>query len=308
MESAEIMQFGNELVKAKPFANVQNQLAKHSPEILVGVGLVGVVASTVLACRATLKAPAAVEEAKKKFSDIEEARNLDEYTEDDRRKDLVVASVQTAVEFAKLYGIPTIMMGASLFAICKGHGITVKRNEGLTSALTAVSAGYAAYRHRIRDIYGDETEKDIFYGRVTEEVETEVTDEKGKTKIVKSKVSSVTIPNEHSAYARFFDDASPQWQCSPELNLTFLRCQQNYANDKLRINKHLFLNEVYDMLGIPRTSAGQVVGWAITPDGDNYVDFGIYTTRTPAGRLFVNGGENAILLDFNVDGVVYDLL
>jgi hypothetical protein len=91
----------------------------------------------------------------------------------------------------------------------------------------------------------------------------------------------------------------------------FLRAQQQYANDKLRANGHLFLNEVYDMLGIPRTKAGQVVGWvydAENPIGDNYVDFGIYDIHRETVRNFVNGYERTILLDFNVDGNIWDLM
>jgi hypothetical protein len=311
-----IMEYGNESLQPKMFADAQNQIAKHSPEILVGMGIVGVLTSTVLACRATLKAPAVLDVAKQKFADIEDATNqigVDspaEYTDEDRKKDLVIASVQTAVDFAKLYGIPVVVMGASLFAICKGHGITLQRNEGLAAAATAMSVTYKAYRNRVADKLGAEKEADLYYGRETREIETESTDAKGKLKTKKEKVTEITLasPDEHSPYSRFFDDVSPQWQNSPELNLTFLLCQQNYANDKLRINKVLFLNEVYDMLGLPRSSAGAVVGWAITPDGDNYVDFGIHTTRTPQGRLFVNGNEASILLDFNVDGLVWELV
>ena len=91
----------------------------------------------------------------------------------------------------------------------------------------------------------------------------------------------------------------------------FLRRQQDYANEKLRSKGHLFLNEVYDMLGIHRTKAGNVVGWIYdekNPVGDNYVDFGIYDIHKEQNRDFVNGIERSILLDFNVDGPILDLI
>lgn len=316
MEVTEIAAYGNELVKARAFADLRNTLAKNSPEILVGAGVVGVLVSTVLACKATLKATDKLEVAKQKFSDIKEMRSMSlrpealnglvdvDYPYEEYRRDLVVASVQTVVDFGKLYAIPVALMGVSLFAIFKGHGITMKRNAGLASAVTAVTAGYNAYRKRVEEKLGAEAEEDIYFGRQTEVVEA--TDAKGKT--IKKKVSTLSISPEHSVYAKFFDDASRNWQPSPELNMTFLRCQQNYANDKLRINKVLFLNEVYDMLGLTRTQAGAVVGWAVTGDGDNYVDFGIYNGDDWEHRRFVNGDEHSILLDFNVNGVVYDLL
>ena len=68
---------------------------------------------------------------------------------------------------------------------------------------------------------------------------------------------------------------------------------------------------MYDLLGIQRTSAGQVVGWIYdesNPIGDNYVDFGIYDLHDEAKRNFVNGYERTILLDFNVDGDILNMI
>lgn len=109
-----------------------------------------------------------------------------------------------------------------------------------------------------------------------------------------------------SHYARFFDETSFAWDKNPELNLIFLRHTQEAANEVLKRHGCLFLNDVYDMLGIPRTKAGQVVGWIYdekNPMGDNYVDFDIYASRNIE---FVNGYERKALLDFNVDGVILD--
>ena len=82
-------------------------------------------------------------------------------------------------------------------------------------------------------------------------------------------------------------------------------------NEKLLAQGHVYLNEVYDALGIPRSKAGQIVGWVYNPDnpvGDNYIDFGIYQTNRAVARDFVNGYEKVILLDFNVDGNILDLM
>ena len=79
----------------------------------------------------------------------------------------------------------------------------------------------------------------------------------------------------------------------------------NLANDKLHAHGHLFLNEVYDMLDIPRSKAGQVVGWVHTKEKPAYVDFGIFETYKK-NRDFVNGYERCILLDFNVTGNILD--
>lgn len=112
-----------------------------------------------------------------------------------------------------------------------------------------------------------------------------------------------------SPYARFFDECSPEWSNDPEYNKMFLHSQQQFANEKLKSKGHLYLNEVYDMLGLPRSRSGAIVGWIYDPEnnkaGDNFVDFGIYTVADPK---FVNGYERSVLLDFNVDGLIIDHL
>lgn len=106
--------------------------------------------------------------------------------------------------------------------------------------------------------------------------------------------------------AAWFNEKCIPWTKDPETNKFFLLHQQDYANEKLKARGYLFLNDVYDMLGIPRTKAGQVVGWVYDPESttsDSYVDFGIFDTRN---EDFINGYENSILLDFNVDGCILD--
>jgi len=202
-----------------------------------------------------------------------------------------------AVDISKLYG-PTITLGLSSIAcIIAAHGIMNRRAVALTAAYKALESTFAEYRNRVIEQIGEKREEDIRMGTKT----VEITDENGKTK----KITSVD-PNGISPYAKFFDEHSDNWSKTPEYNLLFLKAQQNYANDLLHARGHVFLNEVYDMIGVPRTSAGQVVGWVISKDGDNFIDFGIYDHWNNEKHLFVNGLEASILLDFNVDGVVYD--
>ena len=112
-----------------------------------------------------------------------------------------------------------------------------------------------------------------------------------------------------SMYARFFDESSPSWVNDAEYNLMFLRQQELYANDLLKKRGHLFLNEVYDMLGISRTKAGAVVGWIYdenNTNGDNCVDFGIFDPHNEHNRAFVNGNTKTVLVDPNVDGNIVE--
>lgn len=287
-------------------------LKKHSPEILVATGVVGVVTSSVMACKATMKANDILESHHDNMSTIQRAADLDDpnYTAEDIRKDTVIVYTQTAMKFIKLYA-PAVLLGiASIGCIIGSHNILKKRNVALAAAYTAVDKGFKEYRDRVVERFGDAVDKELRYGVKAKEFEEKTTDSKGKEKTVKNKVA-VSDPNMYSDYARVYDDGCAGWSKNPEYNLMYLKQRQNWANELLKTRGHLFLNEVYDMLGIPRTKAGQVVGWVYddkNPVGDNFVDFGIYNLNIEKARDFVNGYERSIVLDFNVDGPIYDLI
>lgn len=270
--------------------------SKHSPALLFGVGVAGVIGSTVLACRATLKLSDVFDEAQ---NNLEIANSIidEEYTENDRKKDVTLIYVQSAVKVGTLYA-PSLLLGAaSISALTASHTILTRRNVALTAAYAAIERSFNDYRDRVIAKYGEDQDREFRYE--TEQVEIE--DSKGKKKQV-----TRAAPGAESMYARFFDPLSTSWNKEPEYNLLFLRAQQNYANDLLKSRGHLFLNEVYNMLGIPHSQAGAVVGWVISDDGDNFVDFGIFEGDNQVARDFVNGREGSILLDFNVDGVIWD--
>lgn len=289
-------------------------LKKKSPELLMAAGLLGFAGTVVLACKATLKAEEVIEEAEEKIEKIKsvhegrvEIKEGMTYTDKDYQKDMGIVYVQTAGKFVKLYG-PAITMGLlSIFCILSSQNIMKKRNVALTAAYKAIEQGFSEYRSRVVEEYGEDVDRDFKNGIRRKTVTVTEEDENGKKKKVKKVVETVD-PNGHSIYARFFDESNPNWTKTPEYNLLFLKNQQNWANDKLHAQGHLFLNEVYDMLDMDRSQAGAVVGWVVSQDGDNFVDFGIYDMEREASRAFVNGYERSILLDFNVDGVIYDLI
>ena len=296
------------------FNNTKNGVQKHSPEILAGVGVVGTVASAVMACKATLKLDDILDECKETRDKIKEVaenpRYEKEYSPEDAKKDLTVNYAQTAMKIAKLYAPAVILGSASLGCLLASNDILRKRNAALSAAYMTVDKSFKEYRQRVVDKFGEEVEKEIRYGIKAMEVETTVVNEDGSETTITEQVK-VMDPNLYSDYARFFDEASPNWQNDPEYNLMFLKAQQQYANDLLKAKGRLFLNEVYDMLGIDRSKAGQVVGWVYNPEnptGDNFVDFGIYDMSKERVRAFVNGYETNILLDFNVDGNIWDLM
>ena len=289
------------------------QLKKHSPEILMVAGIGGTVVSTVLACKATLKVNEVINEKNNNINNVHvclEDENVD-YTVEDSKKDLTIIYAQTGVKLVKLYA-PAIAVGVlSIGSIVAGHRILTKRNMALAAAYAVVDKGFKDYRKRVVERFGEELDKELRYNIKAKEIEEVTVDENGNEVIEKKVVNVIEgIPN-HSEYAKFFDESCPDWQKDANFNLMYLRRQQDYANDVLKTQGYLFLNDVYKMLGIQQTPAGQVVGWIYdekNPIGDNYVDFGIYDVDDERKRAFVNGFERNILLDFNVDGVIYEMI
>jgi hypothetical protein len=112
-------------------------------------------------------------------------------------------------------------------------------------------------------------------------------------------------------YTFVFDETASGWVRDAERNKFFLLRQQDYANELLKSKRKLFLNEVLELVGIPKCRMGQTVGWVYdekNPIGDNYIDFGIFDMRVEANRNFANGLEKSVWLTFNVDGdILYSL-
>jgi Family of unknown function (DUF6353) len=272
---------------------------KNSPGILLAVGVVGMVGSTVLACRATLKMDEVVDEAKNKLDTAKTLEHPD-YSEKDRQRDISLIYFQSGVKIARLYAPAIIVGGLSIAALAGSHRILSSRNAALTAAYTVLEKGFSEYRARVVEKYGEDEDRNLRYGSQ----QVQITDpDTGKKKTVTRVADGVP-----SIYARFFDEYSPSWSKEPEYNLIFLQCQQNWANDLLKSRGHVFLNEIYDMCGIPRSKAGAVVGWVLSQNGetDNFINFGVFDGSSNKAREFVNGREGSILLDFNVDGIIYD--
>lgn len=298
----------------RTFNRTSLKLQKHSPEILLVAGTVGVVASTVMACKATLKVEEIVDDAKQKIDTIHEVAAdpamAEKYSEEDSKKNLAIVYTQTAVKFIKLYG-PAVVLGvASLGCMIGSNRILNKRNAALAAAYAAVDKSFKEYRGRVIERFGEKMDKELRYNIKAQEVEETTTDENGN-EVVTKKTIEVIDPNNYSQYAIIFDDGNEGWDPDPERTKYFLIQQQNWANERLKARGHLFLNEVYDLLGAKRTKAGAQVGWVYDEAntfGDNFVDFGIFDTTRSKARDFVNGYEKVIVLDFNVDGYILDLI
>jgi Family of unknown function (DUF6353) len=266
------------------------KLSKKSPTILFVAGLGGAIGGTVLACRATVKASDVLEDFHEEIAEVKSTMvNTDSY-----KKDLTYVYSKNTLIIAKLYAPAVIVGGIGIACLTGSHIQLRNRNNALMAAYATLNAAYENYRARVREEVGPEKELDIYHA--AKDVVLEGGD--GTKQTVKA-----ADPNKWSPYARFFNASSSHWEDDPELNRIWIRCQQEYLNNLLRVRGHVFLNEAYDALGLERCSAGQAVGWLMNGDGDNFIDFGLFSAYQAKN---FDAREPDILLDFNVDGVVID--
>jgi len=281
---------------------------KHSPTLLFVAGSVGLVATVVLASRATLKMDEVLREAEEKDVKIDAALDLesDEYTEEDAKQDGILVRTQTALKIAKLYA-PAVVVGAATIAAFTGsHVILNRRNVALTAAYGAVDKAFREYRGRVINEFGKDKDREFRFGVVEREMAVDTND---GVAVKTVKVVDPEFAKEsggRSMYAVVFDESNRNWNPDWRYNSMFLRSQQDYANVRLRRDGFLFLNDVYQALGFERTAFGQLVGWVLG-NGDDLVDFGLMDNGYET-TLFINGDERSTWLDFNVDGMVLELI
>jgi len=286
---------------------------RHSPVILFSVGAVGMLATVVMASRATLKMDEVIRESEEKKAAIEQALLLsseerytgEKYTEEDAKKDGMTTRVRLAIKIAKLYA-PSIAIGLlSVGAMTGSHVILNRRYVGASAAFAGANKAFQEYRGRVVEELGKEKDQEFRYGVVEREVA--VDDETG--------THAVTIkerdPKSHgSMYARLFDEeTSKNWEPEPGYNSMRIKAQMDWANYVLNGKGFLFLNEVYEMLGMDPSPEGQMVGWVKREDGggDGHVDFCLMDDPKD-GMEFICGNDSSVWLDFNVDGDILWIL
>lgn len=313
MKSSLLNSIGKNLMKIKVKGG------QHAPTIGIIVGSIGVIVGTVMACKATLDLNETLENAKNdiddihaEFEEIKEANAEDEEAAtkavSEVNKKITNVYARTALDLVKLYGPSVLVLGLSITTIAFSHKTMLKRNASLIAANGSLYAAFKDYRKRVAEKYGDEAEKDILYN-VRDEVEETVDPETGEIKETKTGKKTMTIDKNISRFAKFYDETCTGWTKNPEHNLTYLKMVEHDLNKKLKYGKDHFvvLNDLYDALGLPRTEDGFKYGWIYdeeNPNGDNYIDLGIYDYNSDASRRFVNGYENVILIDPNVDGYI----
>lgn len=291
-------------------------LKKRSPDILVVSGIIGVVVSAVLACKATTKAEDILSETKEELDKVHDVFESEDYSEEeyskkDKAKDLTIIYVQTGVKLFRLYGPAIALATLSITSILAGNNILRKRNVAISAAYAAIDKTFNEYRERVRERFGYDIDQELRYNLQSKEITETVTDENGEKKEVKKVIK--TPGDGESLYSRCFDETNVNWQKDADFNMTFLKQIESWATSRLRTRGFLSLNEVYDALGFKETAIGQVIGWYYDPkdnknSGVGYVDFNIFDHSNDCKRAFLYGDERSVWLDFNVDGNILETI
>ena len=326
-------------VGRRAIATVKFKTIKHSPDLLLGSGIAIIIAGTVMAVRASKKTDDILEEHEAQILEVRERKDAVAEclanAEDDAKQELVETEksvnrditavyLHTGFKLAKVYAPAIAVETLGIVCILYSHKIMSDRMAGLGSALTAANAALADYRSNVRERFGDDIDREMRYG--VKEVEREITETDEEGNEVKKTVVE-KVPNEimASKYMYLFDSHSKLWQDDPYANLMTLQGRERILNERLRARArenggrgYMFLNEVLQDL-FPDTELekrGQVIGWVYdekNPIGSNYIDFGLFwadsnVANKEANDRFLLGLEPTVMLDFNCDGNIFDLM
>ena len=322
---------GAKLASGRAFCRIK----AHSPEILLVAGVTGLIAGTVVACKSTLKAHKVIEEAKNSLDEIHDCEAdeglADKYTEEDAVNDKVHLFIKTAVKLTGLYAPSILLCGCSIACILLSHKIMSDQKAAAIAFGSTASAALAEYRNKVAEKYGKEVEEEIRYGvKTVKTTDPELysgTDGSGEPVEKEEKIVGI---GDASLYSTLIDEYCGVWDHKADLTLMALRSAERTLTDRLAARRtskkpgYLFLREVYEYLEIPRERWPKdinLIGWLYTDEdskNDKYVDFGplflldrratesgdqyIYSMNDPA----VSYRDRAVLVDFNIDGVIYD--
>lgn len=299
------------------------KVVKHSPKILTIGGIVGVVAGTVIIARSQSKADLTLYDHETCLDSLVNERVMAEKKEDAEHYDILTKNIaklkrQTAVSLVKIYAPGVLIEIAGLGMMLGASHILSKRAATYAAIAVATEEQFRLYRNRVREELGEEKEDHFYYGTVKEERTETKTLKSGKEKEVKRKYETVS-PASFSVYSvPFSASTSKEWLGNYEYDMQYILETERYFNDRLRTRGIVFLNEVYEKLGIKDPVSdeplyipeGQMVGWLEDGDGDGFIELRMFEVDENGNGL-VRGPEShrdyrAFWVDFNVDGLIFD--
>ena len=304
----------NDLMRTAKFTAraIGKRIGKASPEILLTIGIGGVIVGTVMACVASRKLTDILDEHNACRDELEEDGlvTVDENGEPAEDEEETVSSVNkralwhlylhTGVKVLRLYAPSVGIVLAAIACILGSHGIMKRRNTALLVAYSALERGFGEYRTRVRQAIGEEAEDRLRFGITEKEIEDHYIDENGEEVNV-VKTAPVFNISECSPYARYFDAYSVDGWQGDSAETCLLDGMENYYNQRLYANdgQVVILNNLLHDLGYCEDMAGASAGWAVGVSDED----GIKIRRIKGYREINEDGMTQIIpttiLDFN---------
>jgi hypothetical protein len=295
-------------------------LKAHAPEIMIGGGVTGFVLTVISACKATDKAHDILEAKEEALNDNDYAFfQENSISEKDHEDSIRQINRNTRWALIKAYTPTATGLAVSVILVLGGYKLINGRLVKTAAAYKILEDGFGRYRENVRDIYGEEADREMLHrvrperlAAAQEEREKNREIDSDKKRGIKNKEKKGTAYQE--IYSAVFDQYSDRWRRSwmPEQVWEYLKQKEREANDMLRIRKHIFLNEVYDLLGLERTEEGALVGWILTKNNpESKVDFGMDLIPESRKREFLTAQCNEdiwLRLHFNPDGLIYNMI
>lgn len=244
--------------------NIRTSLSKHSPEILIGIGIAGMITTTVLSVKATPKALQLMEEKKKEL-DVE-----------------TLTPVETIKTTWKCY-VPAAVTGAASVACLIGsHSVNAKRNAALATAYKLSETAFSEYREKVVETIG-------------EKKENVVKDKISEDKIKNNPVANTEIIVTGKGSTLCFDPLSSRYFYSDLEKIRRAANKLNYEiNTSPFCNDGVTLNDFYREIGLPGTMTGDGLGWNLHT---GLID--IYPSAQMVDEGEEHEGEPCLVLNFN---------
>lgn len=289
----------------------------HLPEILIVTGAVAVTAGSVVACVQTYKKFDNLKTTtKERYSNINEAKKSDEYDKKTQAKDFIKATAHNVWDFTKVYGPSILMIGGGIACMGVGAGLFRKRWLVSAAAAEAIGTAFTEYRKRVTDKYGEDIEKELYYGY--QKVKAKVQDVDPETGEVTEKEKEVYLSADDikSLWSVLFDEVNCPgfWSKSPGLNEMRLRHGKMELQKRLEEEGYLYVRDVLIYLGFHNPTiifngedVAATYGWVWCPERRDEINFGIFEVMATDPNFqskmgFLKGDELNVWIDLNPSG------
>lgn len=242
--------------------DVRLSVSKHSPEILMGIGITGMITTTIFAVKETPKALQLMEGRKYELE-------VDKLT-----------PMEIIKTTWKCY-IPAVITGTvSVACLISSNSVNAKRNAALATAYKLSETAYAEYRNKVVETFGDKKEKTV-------------KDKISEDKIKDNPTSKTEVIITGKGQTLFFEPLSSRYFYS---NLDLIQRAENKLNKEIitdAFDAGVTVNDFYQEIGLPTTATGDNLGWKI-----GYM-IDIYPSAQMAEEGTEHEGEPCIVLNYS---------